>query len=290
MSLLFDSDERRIDFVLHPTDLSQAAERAFHHALALAIRHGAQFTLLHAMGRRATDNWADFPSVRSKLAEWRSAGTTQEFEARIRQASVNKIEVDIRDPVAASMQYIERNSVNMVVLATVGRSGLARLIRPSRAEQLARESRLLTLFVPEGGRTFVNGATGAVTLRRILLPVDSFTDPRPAMLQAVRVAELMDDPAIEITLLHVGEGEETKLTDVPQLPFCKWHVVERSGDVVGQILSMADEIEADAIYMSTAWSKAGFGRVEGGVTERVLAGAPCPVVAVPIDRDATTSG
>ena len=76
VSLLFDSGERQVDFVLHPTDLSQASERAFDHALAIAIRHGPQFTLLHAVGRRTTDNWAEFPSVRSRIAEWRSAGTT----------------------------------------------------------------------------------------------------------------------------------------------------------------------------------------------------------------------
>ena len=141
MSILFDSDGGRVDFVLHPTDLSEASERAFHHALAIAIRNGTQFTLLHAVGRRATDNWAGFPSVRAKLAEWRAAGTTQALEDRIRRSSISKIEVDIRDPVAASMRYIERNAVDMIVLATDGRGALSRLLRPSRAESLARELR-----------------------------------------------------------------------------------------------------------------------------------------------------
>jgi len=89
----------------------------------------------------------------------------------------------------------------MIVLSTNGKTGISRLLRSSRAQRLAREAKLLTLFVPEGGRYFVS-----------------------------------------------------------------------------------DEISADAIYMSTTWSKAGFGRVEGGVTERVLAGALCPVAAVPVDR------
>ena len=73
MSVIFDSGLRPPDFVLHPTDLSEASERAFHHALAIAIRLGAQFTLLHALGRRATDNWPGFPSVRSKLGQWKAA-------------------------------------------------------------------------------------------------------------------------------------------------------------------------------------------------------------------------
>jgi len=283
VSLLFNSGERQVDFVLHPTDLSQASERAFDHALAIAIRHGAQFTLLHAVGRRATDNWVEFPSVRSRIAQWRAAGTIDGLHDQIRQASISKVEVDIRDPVAASTQYIDRHAVDMIVLATDGHRGLARLLRPSRAERLARETKLMTLFIPEGGRYFVDAATGEVTLRRILVPVDPATDPRPAMARAVNSAALLDDPSLEVTLLHVGEGEESVIEDVPDLPFCRWNVVQRSGDVVEGILGVAESIQADAIYMSTAWSKAGFGKTEGGVTESVIAGANCPVAAVPVD-------
>lgn len=283
MSILIDSNDVQVDFVLHPTNLSEASETAFHHALAIAIRSSAQFTLLHAIGRRATDSWAEFPSVRETLANWRASGTTEDLEEKIRKSSISKLEVEIRDPVAASLQYIERNPVNMIVLATEGRSGLARLIRASRAERLARESKLLTLFVPAEGRTFVSGRTGEVTLRRILLPVGPGTDPRPAMLQAVRSAALLDDPSLEITLLHVGEGEESVETDAPELPYCRWNVVRRSGDVVEQILGVAEEITADAIYMSTAWQRGGMGRLEGSVTEHVLDQAMCPVAAVPAE-------
>jgi nucleotide-binding universal stress UspA family protein len=282
LSLLFDSGERRVDFVLLPTDLSQASERAFDHALAIAVRYGCHFTLLHAVGRRATDNWPDFPSVRTKLARWRRAGMTAGIEDRIRRSSISKLDVEIRDPVAASKCYIDRNAVDMVVVAIEGRGSLARLIRPSTAERLARETRLFTLFIPAGGRTFVDGATGEVTLRRILIPVDPATDPRPAMIRAVNAAALVENPELEITLLHVTDGEEIRPTEAPELPYCRWNVMQRAGGVVEQILSVADEIDADAIYMSTTWNKAGFGKVAGGVTEAVLAGAPCPVAVVPV--------
>lgn len=284
MSIKFNADNYHVDSVLHPTDLSEASERAFHHALAIAIRHGAQFTLLHAVGRRSTDNWVDFPSVRSKLAEWRKAGSTSLLEETIRRSSISKREVQMRDPVAASMQYIERNAVDLLVLAIDGRGGMARLIRPPRAETLARESRLLTLFIPEGGRGFVAADTGAVTLRRIVVPVGPATDARPAMLYAVQSAALLDNPELEITLLHVDDEGDSETTEAPDLPFCRWNMVRRTGGIVEQILEVTEEIGADAIYMSTTWRKAGFGRVEGNVTERVLADASCPVAVVPVDR------
>ena len=280
MPILFDPQASPVDFVLHPTDLSEASERAFHHALAIAIRRSAQFTLLHAMGRRATDNWAGFPSVRAKLAEWRASGTTDGLEERIQRTSISKLEVDTPDPVAASLEYIERNKIDLIVIATEGRSGLARLVRPPQAEALARRSGAFTLFIPSGGRTFVDADTGNVTLSRILLPVDPGTDPRPAMLRAVQAAALLEDPDIEITLLHVTEDESPPM-ELPHLPYCRWHVLKRRGDVVGEILGAADHMGADAIYMSTGWHEGRRPRGWGGITERVLQGAPCPVAVVP---------
>jgi nucleotide-binding universal stress UspA family protein len=270
---------------LHPPDLSQASLTAVHHALAISMRRSAQFTLLHALGRRATDNWAEFPSVRETLARWRGFGTTDEIEERIRRSTESKVESPIRDPVAACREYTGSHPVDMIVLATEGRSGLSRLIGASRAERLAREARLFTLFVPAEGRPFVDARTGEVTLRRILLPVDPATDPRPAMLRAVQSAALMEDPSLEITLLHVhtGDGEAPPETEAPQLPYCKWTVmVHRGPDVVEGILGVAEEIAADAIYMSTSWQKRRFGKREGGVTEAVLEAAPCPLAAVPV--------
>lgn len=284
MSILFESDDRPEDFVLHPTDLSEASERAFHHALAIALRQRAQFTLLHAVGRRATDNWPGFPSVRDKVAQWRAAGTLDGLEDRMRQTAISKVESDIRDPVAASMHYIGRHAVDMIVLAIEGRSGLSRLLGPSRAERLAREAKLLTLFVPHEGRYFVDADTGAVSLKRILVPIDPATDPKPAMLRAVRSAALLDDPSLEITLLHVGDGQEGTVDAVPELPFCRWSVAHRGGDVVEGILGVAETMAADAIYMTTAWSRAALGRGEGSVTEHVLSRASCPVMAVPVRR------
>jgi nucleotide-binding universal stress UspA family protein len=284
LSLLIKEEDYHVHSVLHPTDGSEASLSAFFHALAIAAHRGAELTLLHSRGRRATDSWPGFPGVRDTLARWRVRGTTRLIEDNIRRSRVSKREVEDRDPVASSMTHLERHRIDMIVMATEGRSGLARLAQPSRAEKLARQSRLFTLFVPHGCRPFVSGETGAVTLRRILLPIDPATDPRPAMIRAVRSAELLDDPDLEITLLHVGEGEEADVGELPELPFCRWSAARRSGDPAEQILALADELSADAIYMSTSWSRPSLGGSEGGVTEAVLREAECPVAAVPVSR------
>jgi nucleotide-binding universal stress UspA family protein len=281
MSIVFDPGSAPVDSVLHPTDRSEASERAFHHALAIAIRRSAHITLLHAKGRRATDNWPGFPSVRSKLAEWRSAGTTEALEERIQRTHISKLEVTIPDPVAASLGLLDERRVDMIVLATEGRKGLARLVRPSRAEALARKSGIFTLLIPSGARPFVDGDTGEVTLRHVLLPIDPDTDPRPAMLRAVQGAALLEDPEIEITLLHVSDEGDAPAMELPQLPYCRWNVLQRGGDVVEQILGAAEDIGADAIYMSSGWHE----RRRSGTTEEVLHGAPCPVAVVPVGAE-----
>lgn len=282
MTLLFNQGDSGVRYILHPSDFSEASEVAFDHALSLAIHGGANFTLLHAVGRRATDNWPGYPSARSRISRWRAAGSVHGFEDRIRQATITKRSMDVRDPAAAARVFIENHPVDMLVLATKSRRGLSRLLGPPRAEKLARDTRLITLFVPDVARPFVHRATGDLSLRRILIPVDPATDPRPAMSQAVSVASMLRNPSLEITLLHVGDGEEAVRTDVPELPFCRWHVERRSGDVVEGILETAERGRADAIYMSTAWNRAqilGWGH---GVTEAVLDSSGCPVVAVPV--------
>lgn len=278
MSLLIDGGERPVEFVLHPTDLSAASTRAFHHALAIAVRLGSRFTLLHSVPHREPGRHGDFPRIRATLEGWRATGSLNGLPG---PRAVQKVEMEGRDPVKAAKAYIARHPVDMLVTGTEGRSGFAALLKPSTAQRMARETKLPTLFVPAEGRSFVDGATGEVTLQRILLPVDPATDAKPAMLRAVRSAALLDDPDLEIVLLHVSDGEGPRVQDAPQLPYCRWTLEERPGEVVEEILRAADELAVDAIYLSTTWSKGGFGRTGGDVTESVIAGASCPVMAVP---------
>jgi len=287
VSIVLDSNRAKIESVLHPTDLSPPSLAAFHHALAIAIHTGAELTLLHAVARRTKDGLVDFPQVRNTLARWRKAGTTRSLEEKIKLTTIRKIEASDKDPVAACQAHMERNYVDMIVMATGQRTGLAKLARPSKAEALARESRCYTLFVPAGARPIVSADTGRVTLRRILLPVHPATDPKPAMLRAVQSATLLDDPDLEVTLLHVAADPERREMQLPQLPYCHWKAMARPGkDATAGILEAADEIEADAIYMASSWQKPGIGSKAGGVTEGVLEGATCPVAVVPTEGPA----
>ncbi|MGI9202494.1 MAG: universal stress protein, partial [Woeseiaceae bacterium] len=57
--------------VLHPTDFSPASDRAFAHALAIALLRQTDFTILHVGPENASDaDWSRFPSVRQTLERW----------------------------------------------------------------------------------------------------------------------------------------------------------------------------------------------------------------------------
>lgn len=277
--MLRDITQAPVEFILHPTDLSAASERAFHHALAIALRLGSRFSLLHSARKPADEG--DLPGVRATLARWKEAGHRTELAPGRKPPRIDKLMMPGKDPVAAVKGYVARHPVDMLVTATEGRTGLARILKPSTAQRMARETMLPTLFVPAEGRTFVDGDTGRVTLRRILLPIDPDTDPGPAMLRAVRSAALLEDPSLEITLLHITDGMEPRVVETPELPYCRWFAVERPGKVVDGILAAAEEFDSDAIYMATMWGERAFARGESDVTEQVVAEAPCPVMAVP---------
>jgi nucleotide-binding universal stress UspA family protein len=56
-----------IQSVVHPTDLSAASQRAFAHALAVALVRRARLTLLHVDADDDRPDWSEFPAVRTTL-------------------------------------------------------------------------------------------------------------------------------------------------------------------------------------------------------------------------------
>ena len=165
----------------------------------------------------------------------------------------------------------------MVVMATEGRDGLARWLRPSIAARVGRRSNTVVLFVPNEARGFVDPNDGHLSLHRILIPVDEIPDPAGALVWATRIAESLGDAAVEIQVLRVN--------GVPRLPSKleseAWRItpVSRNGDVIEQIIEAANDV--DLIVMPTDGRDGVLDVFRGSHTERVLRGAPCPILAVP---------
>jgi len=232
---------------------------------------------MHA-GRGRLDDWSQFPPVRKTLEKWKVLAPGSPRSAVFEKLSVRVAKVAARgDPVRASVEHIEKQKPDLVVLATRGRHGLPLWIKPSIAQAIARRTPAMTLFVPQGCRGVVS-VDGVIRLRRILLPIDHQPDAQEAVIRAVRAAEAFGDQPVEIVILHVN-GNALPQVDRPESQTCVWKEVRREGDVVETILDAAQE--ADLIVMSTEGRHGVVDAMRGSVTERVVRSAPCPVLAVP---------
>jgi len=263
--------------IFHPSDFSKASELAFAHALAIALIRKTELVIMHA-GRGRVDDWSRFPPVRKILESWNVLAPGSPRSAVFEKLSVRVAKVSERgDPVAASVHQIEEYKPDLVVLATRGRHGLPRWLKPSIAQAIASRTKAMTLFVPRGCRGIVS-MDGVIQLRRILIPVDHQPNAQEAVIRAVRAAEIFGDEPVEIQLLHVNGGTLPQLS-LPESQGCIWKELRREGEVVEAILDVANE--ADLIVMATEGRHGFVDAVRGSVTEQVVRGAPCPILAVP---------
>ena len=270
--------------VLHLTDFSEASENAFAHALVVALFQETKFTIIHAGGKGLAGNeWTKFPVVRSTLEQWGllEKGSPRSAVFDKLAIRVKKVELEKRNPVSATLEYLKNSSADLIVLATEGRKGLPQWIQPSIAEKLARRSKTMTLFVPNKARGFVSLEDGELTLHKVLIPVDHNPSPQAAIQIASRAAKILGDTTVQITLIHVGESKEMPLMHLPEDPSWSWNRIHKRGEVVDEIIKEANRLSADLIAMMTEGHNGFLDALRGSVTEQVLRQSPCPVLAVP---------
>lgn len=274
------SDAPFVQSVLHPTDFSESSEHAFAYALAIALRRDARLTMLHSGSEHPTrETWSSFPGVRDTLTRWKllDEGSPRSAILDELHLRVEKIAVRSGSAVSAVADFVEDHPTDLIVLATEGREGLARWLRPSVAERAARKSETMTLFVPQHARDFISLDDGSAHLTRIVVPVDERPSPSGALEVAARAAGVFGKGAVAIDVLHVG-------TVMPRLSLLKgvvWNEMVQAGDPVDEIVRIAERHRAGLIVMATAGHEGFVDALRGSTTEQVLRRAPCPVLAVP---------
>lgn len=270
-----------IDSILHPSDFSAGSLTAFHHALKAAIIAKSRFTILH-VSADAGAAWTDFPGVRETLERW---GLIPPGSPK---SAVPQLGIDVRkavardsNPAKSVLRYLEEHPADLIVLATHSHNGRATWLRQSVAEPIARQSGQMTLFLPDHVPGFVSAKDGSVSLNRILIPVATKPSPQPAVTAAVRLAARLQRTRGTFVLLHVGEAGAMPDVQCPKLPGWEWKKVARSGDVIQGIVDVAGRESADLIVMSTDGRNGFLDALRGSHSERVLRGAPCPLLTVP---------
>jgi nucleotide-binding universal stress UspA family protein len=281
-----------VSSVLHPTDFSDASNRAFAHALAIALLRQTELTILN-VGEESKDDvaWTSFPQVRKTLERWNllEPGSARSAVCEELNVEVRKIALCGRNPVRATIEFLDHQPHDLVVLATEGSKGREDWLYRSEAEAIARGTDAMTLFVPSRShRGLVSLENGDLNLRNVLMPFDGTIDFTAAIEFSRRAAEIIGDGDVVVSLLHVGE----KMPPLPELlkgSGCTWQTELRQGEPVESILAAAEELTADLIVMTTNGRDTLNQALRGSTTERVLRNANCPVLAVP-DGKYRTSG
>ncbi|HET9942085.1 MAG TPA: universal stress protein, partial [Terriglobia bacterium] len=268
--------------IFHPSDFSEASRVSFAHALKLAVEARTHLTILHTGDTRKDTNWAEFPRVRRTLESWKllPQGSRPEDIGDL-GLEVSKVVLSGIPPARSIVRYLQNHPHDLIVLSTHQHDGLERWIHESVAEPIARESGRLTLFVPWNATGFVSAVDGSVSLRNILIPVDSTPNPQVSIDATAAIAETLGCRKAVVTLLHVGDPEFFPQCSLPESAAIEWNRVSKHGPIKGEILKTAEAGHADLIVVSTHGHGGFLDALRGSTTENIVRHANCPVLAVP---------
>lgn len=144
--------------ILVPTDFSATSEAALAYGRALANQFDAALHLIHIAENpflRATV--ADRRSIEEAPGRWLEERLT---DADRRRGAVTVVE-NSDEPAKEILQYAQSANIDLIVIGTHGRTGLARLVLGSVAEAVVRAAPCPVLTVHSDGSAAVVAASGS---------------------------------------------------------------------------------------------------------------------------------
>jgi nucleotide-binding universal stress UspA family protein len=268
--------------IAHTTDFSPQSAVAFLHALRLSLDAHCSLELLHVKDHADDDSWRSFPHVRELLVQWGlldTQATPADIAAKL-GICVSKIEIDHRDALSGISEFFLAHRPDLVVVATHGWQGINRWLHGSVSEEVLRRAHVPTVLIGPDSRSFVDAQTGKMKLRRILVPVAPTPSPARALDILTSLLSSVGVARDAFELMHVADG----VPDVVDVVGATKKIESLEGPIVETILRVADERNIDLIAMPTAGHHGFLDAFRGSTTSRVLAHAPCPVLALPLIR------
>ena len=140
--------------ILVPTDFSERSEAALHYAAEMALSLGARLYLIHVPGITGEHFEANFPHGQFEAAARKglSSFLTTEEIARLQPEYV----VRVGTPAAEIVRYAGICDVDLIIMGTHGRTGIAHALMGSVAEQVVRVAPCPVLLVRAPKRASVS--------------------------------------------------------------------------------------------------------------------------------------
>jgi len=142
----------RYRHVLVPLDGSEAAEKALPDAVSAAVANGAGLTLLHVIPPALAEIYAGAEIIAIDQQEGARRDAAHGYLASVRQKLEStgvavQTAVAVGDAADAILTYADQHGVDLVVIATHGRSGWKRWVLGSVAEKVVRAANQPVLLV-----------------------------------------------------------------------------------------------------------------------------------------------
>ncbi|MGD8361198.1 MAG: universal stress protein [Gemmatimonadota bacterium] len=294
----------RIRKVLFPTDFSSCSHQALLHAVRIAQDHGAELHVMHAVVFSEDDphdpahHVPDPARIRALLEELAEERMGALLKEGLLPDLVLKL-VQRRDMSAAPpiVQYAEEAHIDLIVMGTHGRRGFRKWLLGSVTNEVVRFAPCSVLAVRGEGEP-----APVDPIRKILLPVDFSQHGKEALEVACSLASTY---GAHLELIHVlpdglhptfytmggtklsevqpgiMEKAETAMAELLQeAPVCEG--VSRSTNAVEghpgrEIVRFSRNHEVDLIVIATHGLSGLEHLLLGSTTEKVMAGAECPV-------------
>jgi nucleotide-binding universal stress UspA family protein len=272
--------------ILFASDFSHAAGAAIPYAAALTRRYDAKLYVVHV---RPSVEWIFTP-----LGGWQGLEQAGKIDMALEKQEILASFPDIQPEVCLKegsvwptlQDIISANEIDLIVIGTRGRSGIAKLLLGSTAEEIFRKACCPVLTV--GPHALARANTGQ--FRKILLATDFSSESLPA----AYAFSLAQEYQADLILMHVIERRhpadfswsahllDNLIMSEAEL-WCTPECVVETGDPADKIRSLANERQVDLIVMG-AHQMSGFPGVPTHLAittaHKVVSQAPCPVLTV----------
>ena len=236
--------------MLVPLDGSELAEVVFTYAKELAVRLDLDVILLHVYNPRDHELVPIHRAYVERAAE-RIRRQSQEVQQRMGAQPGGKAveargELAAGDPAEEILRYADENNIDLILMATHGRSGVKRWVMGSVADKVLRASKVPVWLVPAGipqEVVYDQWPTG-----RMLVPLDGSELAESVLPHVEALAKQRGAELCEVVLLRVCEPP-ILLSDYPEAVMP---------------LSWEQHVE-----QATAWSKRACEQYLAGVEKRL---------------------
>lgn len=144
--------------ILCPIDHSDGSKEALKYAVSFAMKNEAKLYLLHVIDIRSFDE-----SIDTMAAQIPNDETIKQLKTKLLECIPEEIRSDLQIealvvqgiPFAEIISIAKKNKVDMIVMGTHGRTGLAHIMIGSVSEKVVRKAHCPVLTVRQSGHKFV---------------------------------------------------------------------------------------------------------------------------------------